>query len=176
MKKFIFLMLIITTIYSKSECQKVFFGGGIIGTIESYLPEKYNTRIGIEGIFGIKPINNLPLVAEISPNLILNDDNYNVLFSLPVEVKWYFGNELKFYPSIGYLLRNQHFSGYSAGIGFEYVLKKGLKIGIDFSTIRGKYRPTNTRSDLINHAEASAQLGVYFLKEINLKKSTCKYY
>ena len=154
----VFCLVIVTTI---CKGQKLSIGGGLLYTIESYSPSIYESRIGVEGIFEIQPFH-FGLVASFAPNLIFNDNEYHTLFSLPIELKWVFGDRYKIYPTIGYLLRTPSFSGVSAGLGLEFELNKFLYTGIKCNRIAGIYRNEN----LLAHGELSYQISAYLLHRI----------
>jgi len=155
------------SLVSVCKGQEIYLGGGVFSTIENDLPSHYNSRIGLEGIFEVKPFNQ-GLLISISPNLILKDIHYNVLVSVPAEIKWLFGNKLKIYPSLGYIVRNHSFSGVSTGIGFELELSNDLKAGIKCNRISGAYKPKENLGIIDAHGEISVQFGIYILKKITI--------
>lgn len=155
----IIFCLILTTALCNG--QKLSMGGGLLYTIDSYTPSFYQSRVGVEGIFEIQPFH-FGLVTSFAPNLIFKDDGYNTLFSLPIEIKYEFGDRYKIYPTIGYLLRTHSFSGVSTGLGLEFEVNKLLYSGIKCNRIAGIYRHEN----LLAHAEISYQISAYLLHRI----------
>jgi hypothetical protein len=164
MKRYI-QIIIFCSIITSAHGQKIFIGGGAFTTIENYLPSEYRTRIGIEGICEIQPFN-FGLVASVSPNIIFNDDNYNILLSAPIEIKYLIGDRFKIYPAIGYLLRTHYFSGVSTGLGLELDIKKDIKAGIKCNRIGGVYGYKDHSRNLSSIGEISYQINAYILHRL----------